>query len=112
MSTYKEQKTGYLFARLLAAPAFIKIVNVFHTVYLRLIGSEGSNMQRAMVKVVVNQPKISRHNAIIGLLNEGKNYNAAEMIADVSADWDLDLAYLDASTIDVKGKSVWINLED
>ena len=112
MSHYKEQKIVYLTARLLAAPAFMKIANVIHNVYSKFTGASKVTVQRPIAQLIVSQPKPSRHDAIINLLNRGKNYDTAEKIVDVSADWDLDLSFLDAKNIDVKGKSVWINLED
>ncbi len=83
-----------------------------HNVYSRITGTILSPIQRPIVQLEMSKSKVSRHEAIINLLNRGKNYDSAERIVDVTTDWDLNLDFLDASSIDVKGKSVWINLED
>lgn len=111
MSLYKEHKFDSVSSRFLAIPVFMKIANAMYVTYSKIAGTKENDVHRLTLQPI-HQPVTSRHDAIINLLNKGKNYNNAELIVDMSSDWDLNLDLFEASTIDVKGGSVWINLED
>lgn len=55
---------------------------------------------------------MDKHTAMISMLNQGKNYDDAERIATVTDEYGIELNKLDADKIRVKGKSVWIDLEN
>lgn len=111
MSHSKAQKVSLVSARLLAIPMFTKIAIAVQTAYSKITGNMATNPLTIIPQTEIGQQLSCRHDAIISLLNQGKNYHEAEAIVNMSADWDLDLSFLEAAELDVRGNSVWINLE-
>jgi hypothetical protein len=96
-------------------PSFITFLKKI-AVKLHLISADKPVMGKPLVKTTNMQQEAftatDQHSTVIGLMNQGKKYDDAARIADVAKQFDLDLGKIDSDKIKVKGKSVWINLED
>lgn len=96
-------------------PSFVSFFKKI-AVKLHLISADKLATKESSVKPIVMQSEAfvaaDKHRTVINLMNQGKRFDDAERIANVANQYELDLGKIDADKVTVKGKSVWINLED
>ena len=96
-------------------PSFVSFFRKI-AVKLHLISADKMVAEKPVVKPEVKGPEApaveDKHSTVINLMNQGKKYDDAERIADVAKQYELDLGRIDPDKVTVKGKSVWIDLED
>lgn len=87
---------------------------VFSCVQFIFSGTKGQNTSNLIADPVSLEPVIKKtqHDSLIGMLNEGKNYDEASLIMKTAEDWNLDVELLDPANLKVNGKSVWIEAEE
>lgn len=86
-----------------------KIVSTVQSIFT-VFEKEKNPARSKSIQVLEPKAKITKHDAIIGLLNQGKHYDHAALIAQTAEDWSIDLSTVDIDTLSVEGKSVWIDL--
>gem|GEM_PF-6308605 len=111
MSSTLNTKSASSSIKLFAIPMLLKVINGIQFLSSKFTRSMNKDFDQ-LAAVPKSSSNHDQHRSIINLLNRGKNYDDAKLIAESAENWNLDLTRLDLSNVVVKGKSVWFNLED